>query len=136
MQAVLLLIVRRTATVNLVSTLFDAPRREPLIPLLFVSADDVAVTITQDCRQAVAFVTCRQQDWALPLERVIVNPARIPHGLKSGLHLIRQISIKIGQTFRILTFRGNRDPACEVVRVPTAIEIFQGPFNGRISCHS
>ena len=62
MQAVLLLIVRRTATVNLVSTLFDAPRREPLIPLLFVSADDVAVTITQDCRQAVAFVTCRQQD--------------------------------------------------------------------------
>src|SRR5690606_32690686 len=85
---VLALVVSGAAAVEPIALSRRDPRSLALGPLVVQPADDVAVAVAKDGRQARVLYARGQQHWALALDGVGIDAAREAHPRQSRLHLV------------------------------------------------
>jgi hypothetical protein len=136
---VLRLVVGGTAAVETIALLDDVPGSQTFMPLVFVAAYDVSVTVAEHRRQLRFLDSLREQHRPVSLERIIEDPPIVAHVLECGSDLVLEITVQIRQAFRILTLGWNRYPSAQLFHVVAVVVVSEGAiddfFAGSVFAH-
>src|SRR5690606_38622084 len=128
---VLALVVSGAAAVEPIALSRRDPRPLALGPLVVEPADDVAVAVAENGRQARVLDSRGQQHWALPLDRVGIDAAREAHARQGRLHFLAQIGFELRQAgWQELTFRPIGNSAGKIGLEGAAVDVLPSARDG------
>ncbi len=127
---VLALVVRSATSVPAFATFDDLPRRQARLPLRVITANHIAMTITEQGRQGRVFDTGRDHKGATPGDRVVMHRHAETQTLDMRCNEFVQIAIKLRQALGLLALGRIGDAFAKQGEKCAVVELFSDVFDG------